>query len=649
MEISNDVFGLTISQFERMYKACLERRITKEQWILNLRYPDKSSKEYLEYLENCTDYKKDHLLFIESDPKKKYLYRLLVNTIGTEIDIRMRQRLFIIHDMIVNACVSDTTKISSGSLAEGLNLPGSDRDIMYVNHRYDVIRSLNNIKYPIHRTTFVMETDIDHPGFTKLRLKAGGVNVHCQRHPGTCTSKWWIRNYGCLLVPIGPKTLPDNALLWRLSFSVAEKILIFSFNFTQLLCYGLLKLMLKRIVNTQNDVKDLLCSYFLKTALFWVSEEIDIDTFQLSKIYFCFCICLDKIISWLKTCYCPNYFIPAHNMFLGKINQRNNKLLLCVLESIKSGGIDGLINNLFAPVKGNHLLSSTDKESSFIMLDLLHYSTFCDLDSLSKLPRGNSSYIKGLGIADFLLKSETSTFIIDSCKYHIARISQKIAQKLPPPHTEGETNNIRKCYHKLLQYGIKTDAVSGWLLYASYLYVTRQFNATIKLTEYVLSRYSPDMILKGIVIRKNERIFNSYKSNVHSTMTLNEKMTIFTVDNIEYLLNSSLIPDELQLEVKNHTISIPPVFMSHCLRFLCYHHLGDIPNRQEALRVLHVAEDTGRFTSEASLAASLTILGVCNEISGYKDAAYQFYVKSLEVMKCKCSTAEIRKRKLFDI
>ncbi|CAG2227857.1 unnamed protein product [Mytilus edulis] len=55
MIITNDVFGLTIRQFDRMYKACLERRKIKEPWILNLRYPDKSSKEYLEYLENCTD------------------------------------------------------------------------------------------------------------------------------------------------------------------------------------------------------------------------------------------------------------------------------------------------------------------------------------------------------------------------------------------------------------------------------------------------------------------------------------------------------------------------------------------------------------------------------------------------------------------
>ncbi|CAG2242563.1 unnamed protein product [Mytilus edulis] len=55
MTISNDVFGLTIRQFERMFKKCLDRRKTKEQWILNLRYPDKSSNEYLEYLDKCTD------------------------------------------------------------------------------------------------------------------------------------------------------------------------------------------------------------------------------------------------------------------------------------------------------------------------------------------------------------------------------------------------------------------------------------------------------------------------------------------------------------------------------------------------------------------------------------------------------------------
>ncbi|CAC5379893.1 unnamed protein product [Mytilus coruscus] len=510
------------------------------------------------------------------------LIRTLRKTVGSEIDIRKRQRLFIIQDMFANACDSGYTKISSGSLAEGLDLPGSDIDI-------------NNIKHPIHRTTLVMETDIDHPGVTKLRFKAVGVrasiSVNCQCRPGTCNGEWlylgpnkflneymkqnfgkplslhgpclsnrgntldiafclqskylpqnaipwafrrrwqWppnfvidrIINFGCLLVPIGPKTIRDNDVLWRLSFSVAEKILVHSFNFPQLLCYGLLKLMLKCIVNTQNEVKDLLCSYFLKTALFWVSEEVDIEIFHLSKIYYCFSLCLDKIISWVNNCYCPNYFIPEHNMFLGKINQRNNKILLCVLESIKSGGMKGLINNLFAPHKENQCLSYTYNESSFIMLDFLLYKILDHSGSMTSFSSGISSYYKGLVIADSLL----------------------------------------------IRCRVLTELIIN----------TRRTTAGGKRT------YHP-----------------------YSTC-----------------------------------------FMSDCFRFLCYHHLGDISNRRHQLRDLHLKGNAGPFTPETSLADSLTILGACNEISGYKDAAYQCYVKSLQVMKCKCSTAEIRKLKLFDI
>lgn len=75
-----------------------------------------------------------------------------------------------------------------------------------------------------------------------------------------------ITDYGCLLVPIGLRALTDCSLLWRLSFSVAEKQLVHSFNNTQLLCYGLLKLVLKHIVNTNDHAKDLLCSYFIKNS-----------------------------------------------------------------------------------------------------------------------------------------------------------------------------------------------------------------------------------------------------------------------------------------------------------------------------------------------------------------------------------------------
>ncbi|XP_052086560.1 uncharacterized protein LOC127723884 [Mytilus californianus] len=445
MFISNDVFGLTIRQFERMYKDCLQRRKTHEQWILNLRYPDKSSNEYLEYLQNCTDCDKEHSPWPENELKEKELFELLVKTVGTEIDIRTRQRLFIVNDMVANS-MNEDKQISSGSLAEGLDLRGSDVDIMAVINKAVVIRNVRNTKYfktkvqdvkhSKQQTIFVMETDNDHPGFTRLRLIAAGGTIPITsqsieftkkglylsvngflngikiQHPhmnlvthGPCltfsdqsrdvafclrskylpynATPWAMRNrrqwppnsvidkikqYGCLVVPIGPRNKPDSNILWRLSFSMAEKQLVYSFNITQLLCYGLLKITLKRIVNTYDDVKDLLCSYFLKTALFWVSEEVDIDTFQIPKLFHCFFLCLNKLMSWVNNCFCPNYFIPKHNMFLEKITPDmflekitpdNNKILLRVLNNIQVDGLDRLMRNVFPSYNGNYLLLRT--------------------------------------------------------------------------------------------------------------------------------------------------------------------------------------------------------------------------------------------------------------------------------------------------
>ncbi|XP_063405719.1 uncharacterized protein LOC134689683 [Mytilus trossulus] len=618
--------------------------------------------------------------------------------------------------MIVNATLTDPTQISSGSLAEGLDFPGSDIDIMFLFNYIDVVDNVSNIKLPTHRTTCVMETDINHPGFTSLRVAStGGLSVDCQCSPGTCTGEWlylspntfatqyinsfsqplslhgpclsnqeqtfdmafcvrskylprnasswairhrwqWppnvvidrILNYGCLLVPIGPKTLSDNnSKLWRISFSVAEKVLVHSFNFTQLLCYGLLKLMLKHIINTHDEVKDLLCSYFLKTAIFWVSEGMNINTFQLSEIYYCFCLCVDKIISWVKKCYCPNYFIPEHNMFLGKIDQSNNKILLCVLESIMFGGIDGLLNSLFAPDNENPRLVGTNNESSFIMLDILLYrmSGTLHLGSIFHGPEFPLRMYNGLAITESLLKSESSSFIIAICKYYFATITKYIAQLLPSPNTIGEAYTIRNLYQRYLKNVIKTDAVSGWLLYASFYYVTGQFDVTLRLTDYVLSKCSPNMIDQGE--EPLERCFQRYSHNVHSSMTLNERMTLATIAHVPYVQRSSLIPEELTLEVENHFRSISPITMIYCLRFLCFHHRGDISNRQQALRNLHLAVNTDEIIKYGKSCTSLTILGVCNEISGYKDEAYECYDEGFFYSNCKCPDAAKRKLKLL--
>ena len=51
-ERHNDLFGLAIFQFEREYKACLERREHNKPQIMNILFPIKTGNRYLEYLGN---------------------------------------------------------------------------------------------------------------------------------------------------------------------------------------------------------------------------------------------------------------------------------------------------------------------------------------------------------------------------------------------------------------------------------------------------------------------------------------------------------------------------------------------------------------------------------------------------------------------
>jgi hypothetical protein len=55
-------------------------------------------------------------------------------------------------------------------------------------------------------------------------------------------------------------------------------------------------------------------------------------------------------------------------------------------------------------------------------------------------------------------------------------------------------STIRR-YHKHLHDGIKSDAVSGWLLYASFYYVLGQYNTTLKIIDFVRYKSRNDCCL----------------------------------------------------------------------------------------------------------------------------------------------------------
>jgi hypothetical protein len=318
-------------------------------------------------------------------------------------------------------------------------------------------------------------------------------------------------------------------------------------------------------------------------------------------------------------------------MFRGKINQANSWLLINVLERLRNGEREALtVNTLFNSEDVLH--------ASFAKPELFWYKVVNN-NTLFDIERG----YRALNFIKSLAMSQSSNILSEICKYYHATTSQEIVQRLPFPTTNIRYAHVIQRYHKHLHDGTKSDAVTGWLLYASFYYVLGQYNTTLKIIDHVLSRCTPDMIMLRRPYYSTVHIKYYKKRVCCSNITLNEKMRLATMHDVKYIMQSPLIPDELQPEVQDGYFVVPPVVMSYCLRFLCYHHLNNIVNRQQSLRDLHLAIQQKDFVYGHTFSNSLTILGVCKEIVGDKTKAYACYDAASKDKCVICRSAAKRK------
>ncbi|XP_062573383.1 uncharacterized protein LOC134235274 [Saccostrea cucullata] len=107
-----------------------------------------------------------------------------------------------------------------------------------------------------------------------------------------------LRN-GCHFVAIGHKLGKHADKEWRISFSLAEQKLIYSMNHCQFLTYGLLKLFLKDFKKELTIEEKLLCSYYMKTSVFWVIQQNMIAQWCPQNLLHCFWVCFKLILKWV--------------------------------------------------------------------------------------------------------------------------------------------------------------------------------------------------------------------------------------------------------------------------------------------------------------------------------------------------------------
>uniref|UniRef100_K1QWT1 Uncharacterized protein n=1 Tax=Magallana gigas TaxID=29159 RepID=K1QWT1_MAGGI len=210
-------------------------------------------------------------------------------------------------------------------------------------------------------STFLQDNDETHGPCVK-RVAAQGTeqdDAHCLKcsHWPSDAMEWyhrkrphgWPDRYliediykeGCHVVAIGPKIVGRHGhwtfdpMVWRLSFSVAEKRLVYTFNDTQFIVYGIFKLLAKEAFR---DDRGIMCSYFMKTLMFWTIEETPKRDWRKERLVSCIEICLKRLIMWVDNGFCPNYFVRENNMFHGKLDEEARESMFMNLSEMYGEG-----------------------------------------------------------------------------------------------------------------------------------------------------------------------------------------------------------------------------------------------------------------------------------------------------------------------
>lgn len=619
------------------------------------------------------------------------LYQYLCHYIvGTEDHVKQTRLMNTVKDNLSHGNTS--AKITSGSFGEGIQMRGSDLDIMIICNDIEVLACEDtHIVFNPYKTYFALHPVETQPGYSRLRVVRG--NIHdirdfCEQRGrdfyfsstafkqafctytlpiihGPCVSdkggfldfavsvhaqswtesalKWLTRSnngwpgnnvkqtivqHGVLFVPVGLKGSKNQDIEWRISFSVSEKFLIYTFSHTQLLCYALMKILLKDVIAIDLEYSELLCSYFMKTIVFWISEEVSSTIWQQENLIPLFMKCFKRLIYCVEHSICPHFFITENNLFDNKIKGHAQKILLHKLNNLNSYGWRCILFS-YQLSNFNFQVSYRFKNSNASFVNRVQKRLY-SLTSIENCASVFFNWEKKARIA-LSLKSSKMKYLH---WFYISKNCQRNVQFLPfyESHMRGNKSTYKQnqiCISTLLR-NLHHDAVSGWLLLASFFYQTKQFNLAIYIIQNALSKCTSEKMqpLKKLTHEHSELL----NLNLFRKMDIVRLWKIFLADHVTSFANSTLIPIELQMEVESEFGRIQPVVYAHFLCFLCYFHLRNTRKCHDSLQDLKLTVDEKYFmVNLTDEVLSCKILGRAFQLMGDLESANQAYLQSKEL------------------
>ena len=390
-----------------------------------------------------------------------------------------------------------------------------------------------------------------------------------------------IKAKGTFLVPFGRTPTGEISNLdWRISFSHAERELMWSLDPLRTLCFDFLKRLSKVIKQLYPTCFQ---SYYLKTSFLWNVEETPSDKWQPDSIIERTVDCATWLLEKLRAKNIPNYFIQNNNIFKHVSTDENEALLnfLLTIADVKhslwqtfikeaeKGYRDDLLFeyhvylNAFAVTRQITLDSLSLLDSPETCISQLHKN----IASLKNMDSTSLAYLKPLiRVLNGLLGS-------------LAICSEIQKTSSFDSLAKFETDNDILRY---LEDGCHIDKYSGRLKRATILNRMAKHEEVLSILEEMLSKYGNHVVyMSSFSVERNE----SYTDYPKDGMPYEAFME-------EYLaLDVAFLPSELPIApacIKNilskgKLILIHPITYALFLRFITLFHLKKYNSLKEVL------------------------------------------------------------------
>ncbi|XP_078320259.1 uncharacterized protein LOC144621307 [Crassostrea virginica] len=459
----------------------------------------------------------------------------------------------------------------------------------------------------------------------------------CHSWPDTEVVNDIVRN-GCHFVPIGhPLGLHEHEE-WRMSFSLAEHKLVHSMNHCQFLTYGLLKIFLKEVIDKQSEeTNKLLCSYHMKTIIFWVIQQNAVPLWCPQNLLAGFWVCFKLLLKWVYEGVCPNFFIPENNLFLSKVHGSAQRNLFLELQGLYEKGLACLlqgpsIKSYITNVLYNPRLSICTNEDRMISEWDHDRELFKEIDEYTS-PKNLDHCIKYLHTIELMIGEPLTQYQVLMLQKSTANILQSTAFTLHNMYTNTGLNKQMYIADRMsclmLKLAAKFGFVSDMMYIAMFYCKTFRFREALYITEMIKVKLAqPGLMYYGHVDpeRYTEAVGGqSWSTKMRQAVAHDIKLNTYTC----YI--KELTPEQ-QFAIQNDlgVLDIPLYVVLHFVEFLCYRHI-DTTLAQTALEELQalVHHDQGLYVCDLLRDISWEILGICQQMTGNLQAALYSYQQSI--------------------